>query len=329
MIFGVILPYLISAKNTSAVAGGIFIITALAFGSIWCIGKIIRNFKKQTNSVLPTIFVLFLFSTLMSCSKVPAGYVGIKVYLLGGDKGVDTEELPVGRYWIGINEDLFLFPTFQVNYVWTKSSDEGSPNDESITFQTKEGLEVNGDFGISFRIDPKKTTILFQKYRRGIEEITNIFIRNMVRDAINGIASTLPMENIYGEGKQNLINEVQLFVNNQTEPEGLIINKIYLIGSFRLPQSVVNALNSKIEATQKAQQRENEIREAEATAKKMIAQAEGEARSTLIIAEAEAKAIRLKAASVTPSLIQYEAVQTWDGKMPQVTGQNVPFINLK
>ena len=49
------------------------------------------------------------------------------------------------------------------------------------------------------------------------------------------------------------------------------------------------------------------------------------------IAEAEAKsmAIRAKALSQNKSLVQYEAVQKWDGKMPQyMLGSSVPFINV-
>lgn len=54
-------------------------------------------------------------ASLVSCSKVPSGHVGVKVYLLGGSKGVESEQLGVGRYWIGWNEELYLFPTFTQN----------------------------------------------------------------------------------------------------------------------------------------------------------------------------------------------------------------------
>lgn len=50
---------------------------------------------------------------IRSCAKVEAGYVGVRVNLLGGNKGVDSEVLGVGRYWIGWNQELYLFPTFQ------------------------------------------------------------------------------------------------------------------------------------------------------------------------------------------------------------------------
>ena len=105
-------------------------------------------------TLLTALVAVMVMGTLAGCSKVPAGNVGIKVYLLGKSKGVDTEVLPVGCYWIGVNEELYLFPTFQQNYVWTKSPNEGSKNDESLTFQTIEGMSVNADVGISYHLDP-------------------------------------------------------------------------------------------------------------------------------------------------------------------------------
>lgn len=256
-----------------------------------------------------------------ACSKVPAGNVGVKVYLLGGSKGVDSEELGPGRYWIGINEDLYLFPTFTQNYVWTKSPDEGSLDDESFTFQTMEGLTVGADVGISYSIDPSKVNTIFQKYRKGIDEITDIFMRNMVRDAFNQVVSTQPIESVYGEGKGNVLKQVEKMIKEQVSPIGINLEKIYFIGELRLPQTVVDALNLKISATQRAQQRENEIREAEADAKKKIAEADGEARSRLLKAKAEAEALEMTAKVLreNPQLIKYEAIKKWDGIMPKFT----------
>ncbi len=88
------------------------------------------------NLVFVLLILLLSFGTV-ACTKVPSGHVGVKVYLLGGSKGVDSEELGVGRYWIGWNQELYLFPTFTQNTVWTADSREGSENDESITFQNK------------------------------------------------------------------------------------------------------------------------------------------------------------------------------------------------
>lgn len=68
---------------------------------------------KRYSSLIFVVCIALLSSLNMGCSKVEAGHVGVKVYLLGRDKGVDSEVLGVGRYWIGWNEDLYLFPTYQ------------------------------------------------------------------------------------------------------------------------------------------------------------------------------------------------------------------------
>lgn len=276
--------------------------------------------------------ILFLGAAALSlaaCSTVPAGNVGVKVYLLGGAKGVDSEELPVGRYWIGMNEQLYIFPTFMQNYVWTKGSDEGSKNDESISFQTVEGMTANADVGISYQLEPDKINTIFQTYRRGVDEITDVFLRNMVRDALVKQASTKPIEYIYGAGKAELMDAVQKDVQAQVEKIGIKIDKIYWIGEIRLPQTVIDSINAKNAATQMAQQRQNEVAQARAEAEKKVAEAKGEADSILLKAKAQAEANRELASSITPELVQYRALDKWDGTLPRMTGSGaVPFVNV-
>lgn len=281
-----------------------------------------------------------LTSVACSWEKVPAGYKGIKVYLLGGDKGVDHEELGVGRYVIGLNEELFLFPVFKQNYTWTQSSTEGSESDESFTFQTKEGMTVNADVGITYSINQDKVSDVFQAYRRRIDEITDTFLRNHVRDAFNSVVSTMEIESVYGVGKADMVKKVESMVRDAVKNIGIDVEKIYLVGQLRLPQSVTKALNAKIEATQRAQQRENELREAEAEAKKKVAEAQGMAESNIASARGEAEAVLLKADaqakankvlsnSLTEKLIEYEKIKKWDGKLPQFTGNGpVPMMNI-
>jgi len=275
------------------------------------------------------VLTAMLLGALAACSKVPAGHVGVKVYLLGGDKGVDSEELGVGRYWIGFNEELYLFPTFMQNYEWTADSRGGSENDESISFQTVEGLTVNADVGISYSIDPMQVTEIYQTYRRGVDEITDTFLRNMVRDALVKVASDKPVEYVYGAGKAALIETALQIVRDQVQSQGIIVSKIYWIGEIRLPDNVIGSINAKIEATQKAQQRRNEVEQAIAEADKAIEVARGEAQSILRVAEAQAQANKLLAESITDELVRYRALEKWDGVLPRMTGDGaIPFIDV-
>jgi regulator of protease activity HflC (stomatin/prohibitin superfamily) len=277
------------------------------------------------------VLLAVLAGSVAACSYVPAGNVGIKVNLLGGEKGVDSEVLGVGRYWIGWNEDLYIFPTFMQNYVWTAGVDEGSPNDESISFQTADGMTANADIGISTSIDPEKVAIIFQTYRRGVDEITDTFLRNMVRDALVKQASNKPIEYVYGAGKAELIAAVQKDVADQVGPLGINIGKIYWIGEIRLPEVVLKSINAKNAATQMAQQRQNEVAQAKAEADKKIEDARGQAESLLKVAEAQAKANKVLAESLTTEFVQYQAITKWDGKLPttMIPGQATPLVNIK
>ena len=61
-------------------------------------------------------------------------------------------------------------------------------------------------------------------------------------------------------------------------------------------------------------------------------QVEEQAKQTKIKAQAEAEAINIKAKALeaNPNLTTYEAVQKWNGQMPQyMLGNSIPFVNLK
>lgn len=281
------------------------------------------------------VLAFFLLFGLRGCAKVPAGNVGVIVHMLGGEKGVDAEERGVGRLWLGWNDELFLFPTFTQNDTWKDK--------ESITFQTKEGLNVNADLGISFHIDPNKVATVFQKYRKGIDEISDIYLHNMVRDALVKAASTQDVETVYGAGKAELLARVEDSVRAEVEPIGIVIEHIYWVGTLNLPSTVVDNINAKINATQKAMTRENEIQQTKAEAQKAIEEANGVAASKLAIARAEADAVKIKgeaeasaieakskALTQNPQLVQYEIANKWNGELPTTTfgASSIPMLNL-
>lgn len=267
------------------------------------------------------LILISLSLLAVACTKVPAGYVGVKVHTMGGAKGIDHEVVGVGYYFLAPSVEIYKFPVFMQNYIWTKSPYEGNQHhqqdDESFTFQTKEGLSVNADIGISYEIDPAMVSKLFQTYREGIEEITNTFLRNIVRDALNQVASQMVVEDIYGSKKSDFIKNAQGIVADRIGAVGIRVDHLYLTGEMRLPQSVVDSLNAKIAATQDAMRVENEVAKAKFEAEKKIAEARGEAESN-----------RLKQSSLSEQYLKYLAIQKWNGAYPQVTGGSVPMISI-
>lgn len=277
--------------------------------------SVIRKFILLTSTI-------FLSINLTGCGQVPAGYRGVIVNLYGSEKGVADLSVGVGRYYLGWNSELYLFPTFLQNYSWK--------GDQSITMQTNEGLTITTDAGITYSIHPDNVVKVFSKYRLGIDEITNTFLHNMVRDAMNEIASTMSVEQIYGAQKEIFITRVNDIVKKEASRNGIDVEKIYLVGSFNLPETVVSSINSKIQATQNAMKVENEVATARAEAQKTIVEAEAKAKQITINAESQAKANKILAESLTPEFVRYQAILRWDGKLPQLTGNGaIPLINIE
>jgi regulator of protease activity HflC (stomatin/prohibitin superfamily) len=257
----------------------------------------------------------------------------------------------VGRHWYNpYGTTIYQFPVHQQNHIWAAGRQLGGRDDKSITLQTMDGLSVNADVGISYSIMPDKVTRIFEKYPRGIPEITNMYLRNLVMDAFNAVASEMPVETVFGQGRRKLLVEVNRVVRERVAEEGIKVEQIYVVGDFRVPPLVVTAINAKIEARQRAQQRQYEIKEAEADAAKKLASAKGDAEAATIRAggdaqasairakgDAEAISIRAKAEadanlltmkSLGAELLRYELVRKWDGKLPIYAGGGVPLLNL-
>lgn len=269
-----------------------------------------------------TVIVVALFFAIISLLvMIPPGHVGVVVNMFGADKGVEDKELHVGAHLIAPWKIVYKFPVFEQNHSWDDK--------KKFTFQTSEGLVVEAEVGITFHLQPDKIHILFAKYRRGMDEITDVFIRNFTRDAINKCASKLKIEDLYGTAKEKFMEDIQALVRHDLNGLGISIERIYLVGNLHFPETVVKALNAKIEAVQRAQQRENELRESEAEAKKQMAKAHGEAESALIRAKAQAESNQIVSQSLTQELIQWQAVQKWNGELPTALGNNgmiLPFM---
>jgi regulator of protease activity HflC (stomatin/prohibitin superfamily) len=254
---------------------------------------------------------LALVMGLTGCATIPAGYRGVKVYYYGDSDGNEVRELGIGRYaYSPATEEIYKFPVFQQNVAWQRP--EGG-----VRFQTNEGLSVGVDVGMSYQIDETKVTKLFQTYRRGIEEITDTFLRHIVADACSRIAATMSVEEVYGAKKELFLQQVNDEVRKQVAPVGIKVEQIHLIGEFRLPPAVVEAIDRKIAASQRAQQRENELRENEAEAANRVALARGAAEVQRIEQEMEARGIAALSERLSVEFLLYQAIQRWDGKLPQ------------
>lgn len=290
-----------------------------------------------------TIASLLIGSTLFTgCDRVEPGYVGIKVNQWGSQKGVnDFPMVTGGVVYNPITEDIYKFPTFMQNAVWDKESgSHESPGDDSVTFNSIEGAVINADIALAYTFVADKVPQIFVEFRQSPEVITHGFMRNEINNAFNRAASTMKAADIFGEKKQLLLENVKSNLNAHLGPKGFKFELISFHGGLRVDSSVQSRINAVLEASQRAIEAETKVKQSKAEADQAIEKARGEKESNIAKAEGEAKSIALKAdaqakanlvlaQSLTPTLVQYEALQRWDGKLPTVNGGGaLPFINV-
>jgi regulator of protease activity HflC (stomatin/prohibitin superfamily) len=282
---------------------------------------------------------LFLVLFFVGCAtRIGPGRVGIKVDLAGSQRGV--EDLPIRTGWVFYNflsSTIVEYPTSVQTAKWTKDPNEGSVNNEEMSFNTKDGLTVYGDLSVSYHLDASKVPAFYVKFRNDdIAQFTHGFLRNVARDAINRTGSQYTVQEIMGEKKSELEQNSRLDLQKQVADIGVVIDQFGFIGSPRPPQSVIDAINAKVQAQQIAVQKQNELVQSQADAAKLVAAAEGQAKAQVAVANGEAESNRLRAASISPNIIEWQKlavtdrwIAKWNGQVPQVqAGSNGPGMLL-
>jgi len=269
----------------------------------------------------------------VTLTRIDASHVGIRVKLAGSSRGV--QDIPMVTGWVFYNpltEQIVEFPTSVQNIVWTASAHEGRAVDESITFSSQEGVNINSDIGLSFHIEPTLAPHLYLRFRQAdLALLADGYVRNALREAFNTVASRMAVQDIYGSGKGKLIADVSAKMAEVLGKDGFIIDQLTINGALRLPENVAQAINRAMEATQNAIQAENRVRQVRAEAEQAVAQAhggaeaarqkaQGDADAVLIRARADARANEIIRLSTSGSVLQYRAIERWDGKLPVMQG---------
>lgn len=282
------------------------------------------------NLLLACIAALALSSVGCGTSLISPGYVGIVVNRSGTDRGVDSYPATTGRvYYNPWNTSVFEYPTFVQNVVWTKNVNEGAATNEEITFTNKDKMAISVDATMSYQLVPDKVPAFYVKFRNDdLTFFTNGFMHNLVRDHFNMEAGKYTIDQIMGDNSA-FLKDVRDSAQAELTPLGVQIIQFGLIGAPRPPQAVIDQINASVHATQVTTQKTNELAQVQADMNKETLKATTYATVTLTKAKAEADANREIAASITPTLVEYQRTQRWDGKLPEITGGVTPMLSIE
>lgn len=92
-----------------------------------------------------------------------------------------------------------------------------------------------------------------------------------------------------------------------------------LTSGLKYPQSIVDAVNAKNAAIQKAQKAQNELAVVKAEAEKKV-----------VAAQAEAEANKLRTQALTPLILKQQWIEKWNGEIPTVVsgGNSGVFLDV-
>ena len=254
------------------------------------------------------------------------GHVGIVIHRVGG--GVDPKPLDPGLHirnplTTGIEE----YPTYMQTLVLTRGSTDGSTGNDEINVNSREGQPVSLDVSMSFELDEARVPMLYQTFRTDVEHIQRTYVKQAIRQALQEAVGQEEITAIIGPKKAETVSRAQGLLQERLAQYGIIV-KQFTINELRAPESVIEAINAKNVMQQQALTAQNELQKNTFQAQGDSIKAAGRAKAILAEADAQAEANRKLAASITPTLVQYEMAKRWDGKMPQVSGSAVPMIQL-
>lgn len=294
------------------------------------------------------LFILIiggLILTLMCTEKVPTGYVGV-VYNMNG--GVDGEVLGQGWHIVSPTKKVTEYSVGLEQSYLTSEKKGDSPHDESFNIPTSDGKTVRVNLEFSYRFDEERVAETFTRFKgKSGEQIKDTFIKPKIIAWTQEISATYPVTDIFGDKRTQINAELDVYLREKFDKYGIVIDTVNFT-DISVDDETAAAIQKKVTAQQELElanieaqtaqiqaEKDKEVARITAEKDKEVAQIEADkalieanaqAEVVRIAAEAEAEANKKIAESLTSELIDKIKYESWDGKLPAVSGAT-PIIN--
>ena len=265
--------------------------------------------------VLMAIIVLVIIGVVASSSVkiVDAGNRGILTHW----SAVDLTNAPLDE---GIH---FVIP-FQDEVVQMEV--RTLKYDTSTRSASKDLQTVQTTVTVNYHPDTERVHFLYKEIGLSYE---NRVIQPAIDETVKQVSANYNAEELITKRplvKSDIENAIRERLN-----QFYIDTEVISITDFEFSPLFAKAIESKVEAEQKAQKAENDLIRIEVEARQLEAQAVGLAAANIAEAQGEAEAISIinQALSNNPFYLEWLKTQAWDGKLPLVVGEGgTPFIAI-
>jgi prohibitin 2 len=213
---------------------------------------------------------------------------------------------------------------------------------ESATSASKDLQDVSTQVALNYHVNPDRAQVLYQQLG---PDYANRVIVPAIQESVKQVTARFNAEELI-TNRETVKNQIEEQIKARLAPYNVIVDALS-ITEFAFSQQFTTAVESKVEAQQRALQAQNELRRIQIEAqqneakaigeqKANIARAEGIKQSNVLQAEGEAQAITIIDAQLrnNPTYLEWLKATKWDGVLPLVTGGgsggqgNTPFIDI-
>ena len=283
--------------------------------------------KIGSRVAVAAVAIVALTALMSSYTVISPGNTGVIFNNMTGSLSTVGQGLAMRVPWI---TRVQSYPTALRTYTMVMRAGEGSSAaDDSIDLPTREGQHIRQDISVTYNTTQDRVADVFRSFRGApVEDIENTFIRRTIITVAQNAAGQMSLSEIISAKRGELQSAITQTLQGELTKMGFSLDKVNL-GASHLPPAIENQMQQKMAAQQQAQQAEYELQKQETLAKAAVAQAQGEAQSVLVRAKAQAEANRLLTGSLNQTLVNYRAVDKWNGILPTITSGATPFIDLR
>ena len=261
---------------TNFIAGIIFLVIGIAL-----VATRMRHsdYNKMINIAGVVVILIALVKITFSFIRiVPAGAVGV-IDLFG-------QVTPQVRH-SGLN---VVNPFANIIVMDIKTEGE----QESMNVPSKEGLSIDLDISILFKLSPEKAADIYRTVGMNYREI---IVQPQFRSACRGITADYEAKALYTSGREEIAQKIFTELEGMLAGRGIILEKV-LLRSMQLPATVSKAIEMKLKAEQESEQMKFVLTKEKQEAERKVIEAEGIAKAQEIINK-----------TLSQAYLQHEAIQ--------------------
>lgn len=237
-------------------------------------GNLANNARRTTIYVVVAILIIILL--INAIVVVDAGFTG--VYALFGK--VRDRELSSGIHLINPLAEVIPMSIRTEEYTMSILTGEGKKKGaDSIVALTKEGLNVDLDITVLYRLDEKSASDVYKNVGLNYEEK---IIRPAIRSVIREVIAQYEAKDIYSEKRSEATQQISDGLVLQMEPRGITLEEV-LLRNVQLPANLAQSIQEKLQAEQETQKYDFLVARERKEKERKIIEAEGQRDAQTII----------------------------------------------